>query len=198
MGLWSMVFIPAVTWLTGCMTHPQPQRPFSSEDRYAPVRAKAADHSLYRVVPASIKLIRWYDAPGWMTWNLAGNDDDGIFGERQAIPYSTNISTVTFMRWTTRNPLHNCFFYTMGSAGWTNHHGFAVADIASGERPRFFTLDKGRIAGAGRFGVRFAFHDYKPFFSLNLPYTPSRRFEMYLGWRERGNFGMKLKPWVRK
>jgi hypothetical protein len=185
-------------FFSACVTRPQPQRQFSADDKYAPVREKAAGSRLYHVIPPSIDDIRWYDLPRWTTWNLAGNDDDGIFGERQLMPYSTNISTSTFLKWTVRNPFHNCFFYTMGSAGWTNHYSLALVDVDSGEGTRFVSPDQGRLSGGGRFGFRFALHDYKPFLGLNIPYLPKHRFEFYLGWRERGNFGIKLKPWVRK
>jgi hypothetical protein len=128
---------------------------------------------------------------------LLGNDDDGIFGEQQVVPYSTNISTKTFLRWSSRNPMHNCFFYTLGSAGWTNHHCLVLADIDSREGPKLFSTGQGRISGRGRFGFRVAFHDYKPFISWNIPFTSRQRFEFYLGWRQRGNLGIKFKPFVR-
>jgi hypothetical protein len=185
-------------YFSGCMTRPPGQREFSADDAYRPVREKATEHLLYHIMPPSFDQIHWYDLPRWTTWNLAGNDDDGIFGERQSVPYSTNITTGTFLKWTARNPLHNCFFYTIGSAGWTNHYSLALLQIDSREGAQFLSPDRGRVSGQGRFSFRFALHDYKPFFALNLPFTPSRRFEFYLGWRERGNFGIKFKPFVAK
>lgn len=71
-------------------------------------------HWLHRIVPDSYEDARWWQLPFWM---LFGNDEGGIFGERD--PYHTvlgnpvSYSFVGFLKWWARNPLHNVFWHVL-------------------------------------------------------------------------------------
>lgn len=71
-------------------------------------------HWLYRIIPAS-----WAEANVLtaIPWALFGNDEGGIFGERD--PYHTvlgeplDVSFVGFLRWWKRNSFHNLVWHTL-------------------------------------------------------------------------------------
>jgi hypothetical protein len=185
---------------TSCASYKVPTSTFarqrSGKDaaHYTAVEERALKHPLYRVIPRHRSQVRWYDLPHWMRWGLVGNDDDGIFGE--AIPYSTNIHTWTFCRWSTRNSLHNFTFYVIGSAHWKRHYHAALFSI-SGRGVRAFSRDTGEVHDSNN-SFKIAFNDFKPFISLQFSHFKNRRFQFYVGWRGRGNLGFKLRPWTKR
>lgn len=145
---------------------------------------KGLNHPLYSVVPRHRCQIRPLDMGHWITWMLFGNDDDGLFGEGKKANYCLDTPPSTFkaLRWTMRNPLHNFCFYVIGSAHRTNRK-IALIDL------------KSKLNGSKFF---IGFHGGKPFISLCFDYSSSRKGEFYIGWRERGNFGIKFLPFREK
>jgi hypothetical protein len=159
------------------------------DDPYYEVRKKAADSPIYDYVPRKSEQLRWLDAR-WLTWALAGNDDDGIFGEcaGESPPYSTNISFRTYVSWTlVRNPLHNFDFYVIGSAAWKRHYDFSLLSFGGQAPVR-------ALANAARRGSRdqpffdIGFNDFKPYFKLQ-PWIG----DLFFGWRWNGSFEIKVR-----
>lgn len=190
----------------GCASYKIPTQAFldKEENQISDTRQfcnqKAAlEHPLYRVVPRHRCQIRWFDLGHWATWMLFGNDDDGIFGEESSAHYhlEEKISAWKALRWACRNPLHNFCFYVIGTAYTTNSE-FTFLKIDQ-EQFCFCTY---RRSGGHNFGKGtsffLGFHGWKPFFSLQLLYTPKWRGQFYLGWRERGNFGIKMLPCAKR
>ena len=189
-------------FVTSCASYKVPSASFtrtrSGEHaaHYDAVEHRAQEHALYQVIPRHRSQVRWYDLPRWIHWGLLGNDDDGIFGESQPVPYSTNIHAGTFLRWSTRNPLHNFSFYVVGSAHWKRHYHAAMFSIADG-RVRAFTRGEKKVFDSDN-SFKIAFNDFKPFIALQFSHFKNRRFQFYVGWRERGNLGFKLRPWAKR
>ena len=140
--------------------------------------------------------MRWYDGPHWLSWGLCGNDDNGLFGESQRVPYSTNIHAWTFTRWSTRNPLHNFSFYVIGSAHWKKHYNAVLFSVANG-RVRAFARGEEKVFDSDN-SFKIAFNDFKPFVACQFSHFGNRRFQFYAGWREQGNLGFKLRPWAKR
>lgn len=71
-------------------------------------------HWLHRVVPDTYEDATFLT---WLPWMLFGNDEGGVFGERD--PYHTilgnpvSYSLGGFLKWWIRNPLHNLFFHVL-------------------------------------------------------------------------------------
>jgi hypothetical protein len=186
---------------TSCASYKVPLSSFARERsgenaaHYAAVEEKALEHPLYQVIPRHRSQVRWLDAPHWIWWSLAGNDDNGIFGESKSVPYSTNIHAGTFFRWNARNPLHNFTFYTVGSAHWKHHYNAIVLSVGD-NGVRVFSTGKKAVFDT-RNSFKIAFNDFKPFVSCQFSHFKGRLFQFYVGWRERGNLGFKLRPWAK-
>lgn len=132
----------------------------------------ALTHPLYSIIPRHSAQIRIVDIPHRITWMLFGNDDDGIFGEGKRALYKIEkpISGSLALMWGIRNPLHNFTHYVIGTAYTTNKKQALIDND----------------------GCFMGLHGYKPFLRLK-----SSKSEFYIGWRERGNFGLKLIPYKR-
>ena len=67
---------------------------------------------LYVVIPPNKESAAWWNI---ITWAIFGNDEDGIFGERSGVSGYDGIapSFWQFVKWTTRNPLHNLFWHVL-------------------------------------------------------------------------------------
>lgn len=104
-----------------------------------------------------------------IVWALFGNDDDGIYGgtEYPQTPWQA-------VKWWVKNPAHNLMFYILGVVG--------KPFVRVGRFP------KDNFSPVG--GWNWCVIKYKwarlPFIS----YIGKCKF--YIGWRERGNFGIKL------
>ena len=180
--------LTAAIFLTGCAAYRTPTSAYlpSGKNPYFEIRKNFAENKIYDIIPRKREQIEWYDMPHWISWNVAGNDDDGIFGENAGTPYSTNVNFNTFCTWTARNPMHNLFFYTLGSAEAEKHSNFKVMNLGN-KNLEFLSGKKGK-ADNGRFNFEFSFNDYKPFLRFRFGIG-----EAYIGWRERGNFGFALR-----
>ncbi len=186
---------------TGCATYKVPTSSYFKPqgDWHDDTRKMALEHPLYKAIPRHREQIKWYDIPHWATWAVAGNDDDGIFGEAYSPPYSTNIDLVTFMRWNVRNSLHNLKFYTppVGSANWKKHYNFCLFGIDGNRLKLMKNRDPG-FFGEGKASFHIVLNDFKPFISARFPLTRRKEFQSYFGWRERGNFGLSFRTNRRK
>lgn len=187
---------------TSCASYKVPSSSFARTRsgahaaHYAAVEQRALEHPLYRAIPRHRSQARWYDVPRWTHWGLVGNDDNGIFGESQRVPYSTNIHLGTFVRWSARNSLHNFSFYVVGSAHWKRH--YRVALLSAGDYGvRAFCRGEDKVFDSDN-SFKIALHDFKPFISCQFSHFKNRRFQFYVGWRERGNLGFKFRPWAKR
>jgi len=175
-----IICLSALFLLPGCASYKVPTRCFDTP------------HPLYAFVPRHRAQIRWYDAGHWTAWALFGNDDDGIFGERSCYHPGQPRGVKKALYWWARNPLHNFTFYVIGSA----HRANGELDLLR-IAPRHLSFGRFRCPGRTVFatergsGLYFALHGGKPFISLRLAYSRYRRGDFYIGWRERGNFGLK-------
>jgi hypothetical protein len=177
--------------LAGCASYKIATTDLPIQD---PSTSAARDHWLYDAVPRHRSQIKWYDLTHWVTWALLGNDDDGIFGEEpSAGKHATGeINPARAARWTVRNPLHNLCFYVIGSAERENSE-FTLLKLSDEGSECLEYHKKATTTLPGRkIGFFLGLHGGKPFLSLRLDY--GRVLDFYIGWRERGNFGVKLNP----
>ncbi len=118
-----------------------------------------------------IPTVKWWDLINPIWW--FGNDDDPTPPEWYR-PGEAFRETL----WYFRNPLHNFTFYVIGARQHSNDDAF----VRCGDYPAdvFAPVQ----------GWNFAVIKYK---GLRLPFVSywNKDFKFYLGWRERGNFGMK-------
>ena len=156
-------------------------------------------HWLYQIIPRHRSRIKWYDLGHWTTWAILGNDDGGLFGEGHPHPYeaSSRNSVGKALKWGLRNPMHNFCYYVIGTAYWTNSE-FTLFEISS-KNCRFFQYHPraSRVFASKGTGLLITLHGWKPFVSLRLRYSKKYKGDFYLGWRYRGNFGIKFVPWTR-
>lgn len=108
-----------------------------------------------------------------LIWALFGNEDDGTIGDRNWNPEQKDTIWIR-IKWWLRNPLHNLTFYVLGCAGV--------------ESTRYSTANAGVFKGDG--GWMFAYSKTKYMIYPFVSYLGHIKF--YIGWRERGNFGIKL------
>ena len=163
---------------------------------YENYKKKALCHPLYRIIPRHRSQIRWYDLPHWLTWGLFGNDDQGVFAEEQYPFYlqDKKVSLCKAFLWGIRNPLHNFCFYVIGSAGLQNDE-FTIVKINRKKCAFFQYCNQAKTVFGGKYSsFYFGLHLYKPIISLRLCYNDKWRSDFYIGWRERGNFGIKFLP----
>lgn len=179
--------------MTSCVPYKYSTRCFVSEECCAQ-EVCAADHWLYQVIPRHRAQIRWYDAGHWCTWAFFGNDDDGIFGEANEYCPTWEPSPAKALCWNLRNPLHNFFFYVIGSAHCTNS-AFVLCRLSREKCELLQYYPESHVTFAGE-GPSFylALHGWKPFVSTRLLWTRCKETRFYVGWRGRGNFGLTVVP----
>lgn len=184
--------------LSSCISYKIPTQMIPPKKKYCnqenPERDIALAHPLYNIVPRHRCQIKWYDLPHWITWAIFGNDNDGIFGEEPSADYRPEmpISNYKAFRWFCRNPFHNFTFYVIGTA----HQKNGELDLlrVSG---RNISFGHYRCPGKTNFPSKvcscfyIALHGGKPFISLRLIHSKTRKTDIYFGWRSRGNFGIK-------
>lgn len=142
-------------------------------------------HWLYKIVP------RKYEDTNKLTvitWALLGNEDDGIFGEEETSGEdwlsewrNVPLGIKRFLAWQIRNPLHNLFFYVIGSTHRKEH-----------TKKEILTLGKRYSDSVLPATFAILLHDDKPFISSRFKVF-GREIQFYLGWRERGNFGFAFR-----
>lgn len=110
----------------------------------------------------------------WFIWAMFGNDEDGIYGDKSFNPEQKE-SIWLAVRWWFRNPFHNLFFHV-----WNVPRPF----ITEGDYPFDVFNPKG---GWNRLRHYSAYNNKTYRF---ISYVGWCKF--YIGWRERGNFGIKL------
>lgn len=106
-------------------------------------------------------------------WALFGNDDDSIIGDDTWNPTRDN-SIKTKVLWWLRNPFHNLMFYVV-PFGFCNKEFTRIGTV-------------GVFKETGGWG--WALLKYKYWRMPFISYYGIIKF--YIGWRERGNFGIKL------
>ena len=153
-------------------------------------------HPAYRIVPKGRSLIRRGDLAGFLAWAFLGNDDDGLFGERAGFRPDEEPTLGKAFAWWLRNPMHNFFFYVIGSAGRVNSQWALIEASCHGIRLFHYEPVAKRLFPCKGSCLFLGLNGGKPFFSLRLAYGGGRRSECYFGWRERGNFGLKLRPFT--
>jgi hypothetical protein len=158
------------------------------DDPFYAVRKKAVESPIYKYVPRKRAQLRPLD-PRWLTWTLAGNENDGIFGEDAGkAPYSTNINFGSFFSWSVcRNPLHNFSFYVIGSAAWKRHDNFSLFSLGGRRAARVFA-NAGKWKEDDRPYFDIGFDDFKPYLRLD-PW----RVDLFVGWRRNGSFEIKMR-----
>ncbi len=159
-----MVLFSSVLVLTGCQSMAQRLPPTPTTEMPQPVTA-AATNAVENKPKVKISSCQKFN-PGW--W--IGNVDDPVPPD-----WYRPDSKFRSQWWQLRNPFHNFTFYVIG-----------VADkrfTRVGKYPDKVFSPEG--------GWNWAIVRYK---WVRLPFVSYQRgrFEMYLGWRERGNFGIKL------
>ena len=194
----------AATLSSGCASYKidtpnyiHPRETLAVEDYSIKERRKLAkEHFLYKFVPLSREQIEPYDIGHWVSWNLFGNEDDGIFGEYcVAKPFSKEIDFKSFLRWNMRNPLSNISKYTLGKKGKREINSFAIFKI--NDRFLFMQKDyKPYIFSESKASFNLSLNHYLPFLSFKFPVFLERRFDFYMGWRPDGSLGIKLRPFT--
>ncbi|MDO6385575.1 hypothetical protein Q3Y64_04675 [Uliginosibacterium sp. 31-12] len=112
-------------------------------------------------------------ASKWIAWALFGNDEDGIYGDASFNPGGRR-DRITAVRWWVRNPFHNLTFHVIG----VPRPFVSVGDFPNDVFAPFGGWN--RCVRIGANGRRYPFLSY------------IGRCKFYVGWRERGNFGIKL------
>jgi hypothetical protein len=166
---------------------PQPDNP------YYQAREKAVESPIYNYVPRKREQLRPLDWR-WVTWCLAGNEEDGIFGEYSGkTPYSTNINFRTYCSWSIfRNPLHNWDFHVIGSADWKRHYNYSLLSFG-GERKVRACSNAGKWGRGKQPFFDIGLNDFKPYLKLDPWIT-----DFYLGWRKAGSFEIKCRADLHK
>lgn len=149
-------------------------------------------HPLYTVTPRYRSDITWYDGGRWILWALIGNEDDGMFGEDAHYRSDEPMNLIKAVRWTLRNPLHNFSYYIIGSADQPSP-GLLLVQISS-ESVEFLQvqLHPTTVFAGAHSSLYLALHGGKPFLSCCWEWPSGHQTKFYIGWRNRGNFGIKV------
>jgi hypothetical protein len=186
--------------LGGCASYKIPTEAFQTIEPVASQGEKAScSHWLYDYVPRHRSQIRWYDVGHWTTWMLFGNDDAGIFCEEEIYKNSNEPATTSrAVKCFLRNPFHNFCFYVIGSAHRKNSELTLFNLTPRGLCLFHYSPEETRNFGSDCSALFCALHGGKPFVSLRVSYTPNWKGDFYIGWRKRGNFGVKFVPLTRR
>jgi hypothetical protein len=189
------LFTILIVGLSGCCRFKKDsseciQRPLCSGEK------EALGKPLYNLIPRHRDQIYWYDLGHWMSWAAFGNDDDGIFGEGRNPPFHKEEprDLITATRWFFRNPFHNFCFYVIGAAPKPQDE-FVILSLSRNKCALFTYHPKGKIPPLPeRSYFHFSAHSFKPFLGFRIQWTKKVHATGYIGWREKGNFGIKLLP----
>lgn len=143
-------------------------------------------HWLYSIVPASWDQAKWWQVP---LWTIFGNDDAGIFGERD--PFFThipdNVADISFwgfVKWQARNPLHSLFWTVLR---WDAGDNALILYARDETGSRFWFRAPQRTWHADQ-GKQLYVRLLAPFISYR-----GARWEIYAGWRIGGALGFALR-----
>jgi hypothetical protein len=191
-SLWLLFFtacasykVPTETLVQSC-----PHKEITLEEQ------QASSHWLYHAIPRHRCQIRWFDVGHWCSWMLLGNDDDGLFGEASHKKHRSDqrIGATRALTWGMRNPLHNFCHYVIGQPRGKKSE-FVLLSLSRKKSAVFsYTPESSGVFPQEDSCLHIAFHGIRPFVGLRLKLSPRRRGDFYLGWRERGNFGVKCQP----
>ena len=181
--------------LTSCASYRIPSSDYGPKpnDPYWVVREKAVQSPIYNYVPRKREQLKPWDWR-WVTWCLAGNEDDGIFGEYAGkAPYSTNINFATYCSWCIlRNPTHNFCAYVIGSSDWKRHYNYSALALGGHKVARAFSnAAKWPKQDEPFFDI--GFNDFKPYVKFN-PWIS----DFFFGWRKTGSFEIKIRADLKK
>jgi hypothetical protein len=158
-----VLFVTVVSLLAGCCTMPR-----QSQQPAAAAESKPKWHSVVMIPRTNHPAIHFYNKINPIWW--FGNVD-----EPRAPDWYRPGGRFRNFAWHMRNPLENFSNYVIG-----------VADKKSVRSGRYPTQNS-NPHGGWNFAVTRWRIMYLPFIDCK-----HRRFEFYFGWRERGNFGIKL------
>ena len=111
----------------------------------------------------------------WFISNFFGNKDDGIYGPPGYLPPKWLIAVC----WWFRNPAHNFTFYVIGLA--------AIPTTEYTRTGRFPYTNFNPYEGWNWTVIR-----YKSWWLPFISYQDDHLGQFYIGWRDRGAFGIKL------
>ncbi len=204
--IFSLQLILSIHLLSGCASYKYPAccyyvPPEASATKeeiilYETYQEEALNHWFYRFVPRHRNQIRWYDLGHWLAWALLGNDDAGVFSEAHLPLFNPNspIGIPKALAWMLRNPLHNFCYYVIGSGGCQNDE-WTILKINRKQILFMKYNSKAHTVFGGRYtSFYLGFHGGKPLISLRLAYGPKWKSDFYIGWRDKGNFGIKFLP----
>jgi len=198
------IFILFQLLLSGCAGYRCPtshiNRPLCESQEHRKNLSEATRSPVYRAIPRHRCQIRWYDLPHWTAWAIAGNDDDGIFGEYQRRPYRPEMRNTPkkALRWWARNPFHNLFHYVIGSANCVNSEFVLLNLNCHGVQSLRYTPVAYRNFGCRGSSFFFALHGWKPYIALRMVYFNKYQTDIYLGWRKHGALGFKFHPFKKR
>ncbi len=200
-----LIFCCMLTLLSGCVPYHydtchftgicEPCDPVTEENIEL-----SRSHWLYKVVPRHRSQIRWYDLGHWTSWALFGNDDDGIFGEEPTAYFCKGSppSLPKALAWAWRNPTHNLCFYALGSAHCVNDE-FTLLRLTPCYKEAFVYRPQAATVFAGKGpSLYIGLHGGKPFISSRVVWSQTREGRFYIGWREKGNFGIRFNPFAHR
>jgi hypothetical protein len=173
---------------------------FPTERYYEPSKIKFAQHPIYEIVPRKFEQIKAYDLMHLSTWLLFGNEWDGVFGEAYPEPFFAEPSYSNAFKWSIlRNPLTNVKNYIIGTSYFENHNNFSIISI---DRKRGWRVMKREndptVFGTGPNTFQLQLNDIFPYVSFKVRLTDTRKFDFGIGWKHRGNFGLKLRPFAER
>lgn len=144
----------------------------------------------YKDTPRYYKDIPTYDVGSYLTWTFFGNEDDGIYGEKaEYLPDCPN-DRKKALRWWMRNPCHNFCFYVIGSADRVNSQVTLLHISKQGVKGLTYSKYPDIDFAFCESNLFLGLHGGKPFFFIRIG-TEKRSLDCYIGWRDRGNFGLK-------
>jgi hypothetical protein len=105
-------------------------------------------------------------------WALFGNDEDSVIGDASFNPERRDTWLIR-LRWWLRNPAHNLCFHVINVPTPFTSAGLYPTDVFA---PHGWNM----VVHTGANGKQYPFISY------------IGRVKCYMGWRERGNFGIKF------
>jgi hypothetical protein len=189
--LLSLPLILSTLFFTSCSTYKIPTENYAN----TPIQLNCAKNNLYKIVPRKKEQLEIYDLR-YITWALFGNEEDGIFAENYK-EHTNNPLPQSPIKWWIRNPLHNLSWHVLGDVSDKEREDYTLIKLTN-ENISFLEKKEGETLPKENFGLYFAFHNYKPFISLKISLSSNREFQSYIGWRNKGNLGIKLRPFAKK